>query len=342
MAKPPLSPEGNRPRREGGIADILTYLETPATMRPLATYEPGHLDPAGAFLRDESDRLISLVHLGIEDGYPKTRMAKLLIDLSWASSRLEGNTYTQIDTQVLVQYGHRNTEKPEGDAVMILNHKRAIEAMLCQTDLSEEGVCAIHGLLADGRLAPDSRHFLPPDQCGAIRSDTPHSLEIDGSSYIPPQAEDRPMGFLNGEFARLVATARDIVDPVNAAFYVTTRLPYLQPFYGANKRTARWACNIPLIRAGLSPFSFVDIDKTQYIGGLIAFYELGDERLIKDAFLKAYTAPALRYRPWPERMRIALAHDVPGHVARLVRYVYEGGADNPLSEIGAANPPSSR
>lgn len=117
--------------------------------------------------------------------------------------------------------------------------------------------------------------------------------------------------------------------PVNTAFYLMTRLPYLQPFYDANKRTARVACNIPLLRADLSPFFFVDIDKAQYIGGLIAFYKLGDERLIKDTFLRAYIASALRHRPWPEAARVALARDFPAHVSRLVAYVYQGGTTIP-------------
>lgn len=62
--------------------------------------------PAGTFARDVFDRL--------------------LIDLSWASSRLEGNTYSRLDTQNLIQFGQQAEGKDGQQAQMILNHKRAI------------------------------------------------------------------------------------------------------------------------------------------------------------------------------------------------------------------------
>jgi Fic family protein len=82
--------------------------------------------------------------------------------------------------------------------------------------------------------------------------------------------------------------------PVQAAFYLLTRIPYLQPFQDGNKRTSRALCNVPLLQAGLPPISFVDFAKQDYIVSLLAFYELGDVRLAERCFVAAYKKSAAR------------------------------------------------
>jgi Fic family protein len=273
------------------LEQLSAYLTVPDRKRPMAWYQEDLLEPHLAFSAEEVERLSERVHL------PEFSVRKLLLDLSWASSHLEGNSYTRLETQVLLDYGQKNDEKPVEDAVMILNHKQAIEHMLSNLALTEENVCKIHALLADNRNAPDSGYFLEAWQCGTIRSYTPDGLYIHGSAYIPPQAEDRPSGYLEQEFSRLIASANELPDAINQSFFMMTRLPYLQAFYDVNKRTSRISCNIPLIRDGLSPLSFVALDKTSYLNGILAFYELGDEQLAKHAFLDAYLDSASRFLP---------------------------------------------
>jgi len=116
-------------------------------------------------------------------------------------------------------------------------------------------------------------------------------------------------------------------DAINASFFLMTRLPYLKPFYDVNKRTSRIACNIPLIESRLSPMSFVDFDKKEYLEGLISFYELGDERLVKHAYLKAYIASAFRYLPLSEDARWALSMEREKNINEIYNYVLEGERD---------------
>ncbi len=308
------------------IDQIADYLAIPDSKRPFARYREDLLDPEPAFTADETGRLIEIVRMA-EPQYSKFSVSKLLIDLSWASSHLEGNTYTQLDTQVLIEYGKRNVDKPVEDAAMILNHKAAIELLISEPVLSENSIRAIHRCLADNHLAPESRHFLEPGKCGVVRSYTPHGLHIDGSSYMPPQAEDRVPGFIEEEFKRIIRSANELRDPVNQSFFLLTRIPYLQVFYDANKRTSRISCNIPLLRDGLSPLSFVDFEKDKYLGGLMAFYELGDERLLKNEFMTAYLASAFRYLPFSEESKFALSVERDKHLAEARRYVVEGVRD---------------
>ncbi|WP_158641729.1 Fic family protein [Candidatus Glomeribacter gigasporarum] len=309
------------------LEQLHQYLAVPASSRPLVSYQPDSLEPENAFSEKESARLREIVDSG--DGvYPKAKVSKLLIDLSWASSRLEGNTYTYLDTQTLIEYGQRNEDKPLEEAAMILNHKRAIEFILTHSTLTVDTIQQIHALLADNTLAPNSRHFLEKDRCGVIRSYTPEGFEIDGFSYLPPQAEGRPPGFITAQLDRLIEATHTLDSPVNQSFFLMTRLPYLQPFYDANKRTSRIGCNIPLISRGLTPMSFVDFDKGRYLAGMIAFYELGDERLAKDAFLDAYLSSAFRYLPFTEAQRVILATEKDQHVADAKRFILEGVMEN--------------
>ena len=305
------------------LEQLAEYLAKPDSQRPFARYREELLAPEPAFTAAEAERLIEVIRLDAPY-YSKFSVSKLLIDLSWASSHLEGNTYTQLDTQVLLEYGQRNEAKPAEDAVMILNHKKAIDYMLSTAVAGEETIRTIHQLLADNSLARASKHFLEPAKCGVIRSYRESGLSIDGSSYLPPQAEDRPIGYLDGEFERLVVSANALPDAINRSFFILTRLPYLQPFYDANKRTSRISCNIPLLREGLSPLSFVDFEKSRYLAGLIAFYELGDERLAKNAYLHACLSSALRYIPFGEEARFALSVERDRHLTAACRYVVDG------------------
>lgn len=294
-------------RAEISLEALASYFDKPDSERPIARYAPERLDDRHFFEAEQLERLERVVRAG--QSLDRHGQARFLLDLSWASSRLEGNTYTQLETQSLIDYGRRNPDKPDEDAVMVLNHQRAIEIMMADPRITLPQAKAIHAALADGTHAPASRHFLEPHQRGQIRSYTPNGLWIGQTSYLPPQAEDRPPGFIEGEAERLIAGANEIAHPVERAFYVMTRLPYLQPFYDANKRTSRVLANAPLLAAGYSPLSFVDFDKSRYLHGSIAFYELGDEQWFGHAFLDAYIASALRYLPLPTQERVAFAID---------------------------------
>ncbi|WNV05841.1 Fic family protein [Candidatus Methylospira mobilis] len=309
------------------LEQLSEYFATPDFKRPFARYREEMLNPEPCFTAAESERLINLSKLNSAK-YSRYSVSKLLIDLSWASSHLEGNTYTQLDTQALIEYGKKNDDKPSEDAAMILNHKRAIEFMVSSPAVTEENIKKIHAYLADNRVTPESRHFLEPKKCGVARTFTENGLFIDGTSYLPPQAEDRSPGFVNNEFFRLINSANALNDPINKSFFLMTRIPYLQVFYDANKRTSRVSCNIPLIESGLSPISFVDFDKSQYLKGLIVFYELGDERLAKDAFLDAYISSAFRYLPLVDDARFALSADREKHLSAAKRYVLDGVCDD--------------
>jgi hypothetical protein len=209
---------------------------------------------------------------------------RLLIDLSWNSSRLEGNTYSLLDTQRLIELGQAAEEKTPRDAQMIINHKAAIEFLVQsagEIGFNRYTVLNLHGLLADNLLED-------PGAAGRLRHE---AVAIGGSVYMPPEIPQ----VIDECFNRLLAAASAIDDPFEAAFFVMIQLPYLQPFIDVNKRVSRLALNIPLIRRNLAPLSFIAVPDQTYTRGLLGVYELNRIELIKDVFLWAYEKSSSRY-----------------------------------------------
>jgi fido (protein-threonine AMPylation protein) len=209
---------------------------------------------------------------------------RLLIDLSWNSSRLEGNTYSLLETERLLALGEAAEGKDALEAQMILNHKAAIELLVDQaeeTGFDRYTVLNLHALLADNLLAD-------PQAVGRLRQ---VPVNIGGTVYHPLEVPQ----LIEECFEQILATAAAIDDPFEQAFFVTVHIPYLQAFEDVNKRVSRLAANMPLIRHNLSPLSFVDVPAQAYIDGLLGVYELNRVELLRDVFVWAYERSCARY-----------------------------------------------
>ena len=212
-------------------------------------------------------------------------LGRLLIDLAWASSRLEGNTYTRLDTQNLLEFGQRAAGKNAQEAQMILNHKTAIELLVSGAEyvgFNRRTLLAVHTALSENLLSD------PTDE-GRLRE---RPVSIAGTSYTPiaiPQ-------IIRECFDRILDTAARIPDPFEQAFFAMVHIPYLQPFTDVNKRTSRLAANIPLIATNLCPLSFVDVPENAYVEGTLAVYERKRVELLRDVFVFAYERSSAQYR----------------------------------------------
>jgi len=285
----------------------------------LAAYEPNRTAYLPQVVRNELDRIGQVGVSNLPAGtYIRKIMARLLIDLSWNSSRLEGNTYSLLETQRLFDLGESAEDKAAEETQMILNHKSAIEMLADQAEeigFNRYTLCNLHALLSDNLLAD-------PAACGRLRS---VPVGIGGSVYhpleIPQQIEQR--------FLELLQKAEAIKNPFEQAFFAMVHLPYLQPFEDVNKRVSRLAANIPLVRHNLCPLSFIDVPREDYANGLIGVYELNRVEYLQDVFLWAYKRSAARYSavlqslgdPDPFRLRYR------AQIAEFVREIVKGGLD---------------
>jgi hypothetical protein len=209
---------------------------------------------------------------------------RLLIDLTWNSSRLEGNTYSLLETERLIELGDSAEGRDALETQMILNHKAAIELLVqsaADTGFNRYTICNLHALLSEN-LLPD------PAACGRLRQ---HSVGIGASVFQPLQGGE----LINECFDEVLFKVDAIKDPFEQAFFAMVQLPYLQAFDDVNKRVSRLAANIPFIRENLSPLSFVDVPENAYIDGLLGIYELNRTELLADVFVWAYERSCARY-----------------------------------------------
>ena len=220
--------------------------------------------PAGTYIRQILDRLI--------------------IDLSWNSSRLEGNTYSLLETEILFEIGKDAQGRRFEETQMVLNHKAALEMLAEEAgkiSFNRYTICNLHALLADNLMHNQKA-------CGLVRT---RAVGIGGTVYhplsVPSQVEEA--------FLKVLEKAEAIRDPFEQAFFSMVHLPYLQPFEDVNKRTSRLAANIPLIKENLCPLSFIDVPRDDYISGLLAVYELNRVDYLMEVFVWAYERSAARY-----------------------------------------------
>ena len=232
--------------------------------------------------------------------YARDIMARLLIDLSWASSQLEGNTYTRLDTQNLIERGQAAAGKDRRETQMILNHKAAIELLVEQVEdigFNTFTFFNLHALLSENLLADAS-------ESGRLRR---RIVEVSGTVFHPlgiPQQIDT-------WFRMILDKAAAIKDAFEQAFFIMVHIPYLQPFVDVNKRVSRLGANIPLIRHNLCPLSFIDVPERAYVDGTLGVYELKRFDLLRDVFVWAYERSCQRYmairetvaEPDPKRQR---------------------------------------
>ena len=327
----PTSPEGEA---------IKALIRQPRQLRPpvgykldfLEQYHPNHTAYLPPALRDQLHALgRSPAEQTPAGTFARDILNRLLIDLSWASSQLEGNTYSRLDTERLIEFGQAAEGKNALETQMILNHKQAIEYLVRDPNtasLTPQTIIALHALLSDGLMAD-------PMACGRIRR---RAVEIGGSTYLPVALPQR----LEELFGIVIAMAAEISDPFEQAFFLMVHLPYLQPFEDVNKRVSRLAANIPFIRHNLCPLSFIDVPQQSYVDAMIGVYELNRIELLRDVFVWAYARSCQQYVAVqqnlvpPDIFRLRYRHALSQIIADIVR----GDEAATEATVGARTPPT--
>lgn len=280
----PVSPEGARIRDQ--VRQPLMHRVPVGYQRDfLMAYQPGETFYLPEALRRQLHEIGRTASDQRPAGtYARDVLSRLLVDLSWASSKLEGNTYSRLDTQNLIELGQIATGKDIIETQMILNHKAAIEMLIDEVDavgFDDFTFKNLHAVLSQELLRDDSAS-------GRLRR---RPVDISGTVFHPlalPQV-------LEECFALLLDKAAAIADPFEQAFFLMVHLPYLQPFEDVNKRVSRIGANIPLFKHNLCPLSFIDVPERAYIEGTLGVYELNRVELLRDVFVWAYERSCQRY-----------------------------------------------
>jgi fido (protein-threonine AMPylation protein) len=334
-AYPPLSPQGEQARAR---------LTLPLSRRQPVSYQRTFLD---AYHPNESTYLPPALqeHLTKRGGpqgperpagtFARQILQRLLVDLSWNSSRLEGNTYTLLDTERLIERGEAADGKDLQETQMILNHKQAIEFMVESAEdlaVNASTIQNLHALLTENLLAN-------PMNEGQLRS---AAVGIRGTAYLPTAVPQ----VIEECFRQILRMATEIRDPFEQSFFLLVHLPYLQPFIDGNKRTARLAANIPFIRQNCRPITFMDVPAKAFTDGMLAIYEQNQVALLRDLFVFAYERSCARYEavhaslgePDPFRLRYR------SEIKAMVREIVLSGkslaeAEAPIRAYASSNLP---
>jgi hypothetical protein len=299
----PLVPSTAQPALEGRLATVqstfsphsqtlIKRVEAPLYDRPPATYREdwlrSYIPNESAYLTQKQCR--ELAALGKRDPiygragtFIKRIYDRLLIDLAFNSSRLEGNTYTLLDTERLLLQGTAAPGKLDAERVMILNHKEAISYLVRNAErqqADEVTIRTLHYLLADSLVAPGA--------AGQIRDE---SIRVSGTTYAPIDGRDR----LTRLLFSVLEKARAITHPFEQSLFLLVHISYLQAFIDVNKRTARLASIIPLIAGDYVPQSFVEVDQRAYLSATIAVYELNEVAPLADLYVWSYQRSCQRF-----------------------------------------------
>lgn len=280
MRQPTWSPAG---------VELAQQLDLPMAARGPASYQREFVEryvPNESWLMPQ-DVAEELYHRGqlrepqVAGTHASKAFTQMLVDLSWNSSRLEGNSYSRRAAEKLLNGGPVHCDV---DTVMLLNHKAAVKFLVDrvpQEGLSTLVVRNLHAVLMQD-LLPDS------GMLGGIRK---RPVGIAGTLYSPVQAPDVLKQILDS----IAAKAALIRNPVEASLFLWVGLAYLQPFDGGNECVSRLVANIPLLLHNCAPLSFLDVTAHDNAHAMLGVYEFQDVSLAVDLFAWTYRRSLNRY-----------------------------------------------
>lgn len=211
----------------------------------------------------------------------KKELMRFIVEFSWKTSQIEGNTYDLIATERLLLYGEKSPTNTEFEAQMILNQKEAIEFILDNTKL--------WGKPTLGSL--EMLHTLVGKNLGITRNLRKTPVGITGTNYRPLESELQIREALELLFKN-IAEANNIFEK---SLLGVLGLSYIQPFVDGNKRTSRLFANALLLTDNCSPISYRSVDDRTYKEACLIFYEQNSVESFKKLFIDQYVFAANNY-----------------------------------------------
>lgn len=224
-----------------------------------------------AFLEEQARTFQARVKDYPRELYSK-EMERLGIDLSWKSSEIEGNTYTLLETVNLLKDKVEAKGKKREEAIMLLNHKEALKAIVETPEyfrtMSLARMEDVHSLLIEG--------------LGVDRNLRHVRVGISGTNYRPLEVESQ----IREAIEDTCALINGKTNPYEKAMLALLLVAYIQPFVDGNKRTSRLMANAILIANNCCPLSFRTVEADDYRAALLLFYEQNNISAFKKMFLE--------------------------------------------------------
>lgn len=211
---------------------------------------------------------------GMTDLEYRKEMERLGVDLSWKSSQIEGNTYSLLETERLLKDKQTASGKTKDEAIMLLNHRDALDFVLDVPDYLKE--LSVHRI--------EDIHSILTKELEVDRNIRHRRVGITGTNYRPLDNEFQIREAL--EDTCTLVNGKDNV--FEKALLTLVLLSYIQAFVDGNKRTARITSNGILIANGYCPISFRTVDSIDYKKAMIMFYEQNNIAAFKKIFTEQF------------------------------------------------------
>ena len=211
----------------------------------------------------------------------KKELERLTIELSWKSSRIEGNTYSLLDTELLLREHIEAPGHPKEETVMIMNHKAALDYIIAKRDdfqsLNFLKIEGIHDLIVRDLNVQTGIRKKP--------------IGIVGTRYQPIDNYHQ----IREAVEKMIRAISEAADPFSKAVIAIVLISYIQPFEDGNKRTARLLGNALLLAHNVCPLSFRSVKEAEYKKALILFYEQNSLRSFKELFMEQFVFAVENY-----------------------------------------------
>jgi Fic family protein len=188
----------------------------------------------------------------------KNLQEKLIIEWTYHSNAIEGNTLTMSETKVVLEHGITIAKKPIKDHLEAIGHKEAIlflfNVVRHQETMSERLIKELHNIIL---------RKVDPDIAGRYRN---CQVSIAGSSHEPPSYLH-----LATEMGQLIDWYQEVgpsLHPVERAAILHAEFVRIHPFQDGNGRTARLLLNLELMRSEYVPIIIKTADRLEYYDAL--------------------------------------------------------------------------
>lgn len=202
---------------------------------------------------------LSSVKSKLDSSLFKREIERFTVEFAWKSSKIEGNTYTLLETESLIKNAKEAVGRSKYESEMILNHKKAIDFILDNTNsfkkLTIEKVIELHSILIKNLEVTEG-----------IRDG---AVAITGTDYVPMSDSVD----LKNALLKMIDCINKSDFPLEKALIAISMVTYIQAFFDGNKRTARTLANAILLSNDYLPLSYRDIDEIDYVKNMILFYE---------------------------------------------------------------------
>lgn len=211
----------------------------------------------------------------------KREIERFTVEFAWKSSKMEGNTYSLLETEILIKQMKEAVGHTKHEAIMILNHKNAIDYILQNPEEFK--------ILTDGKVI-NIHNILTKDLeiSSGIRKSR---VVITGTEYVPP---NKPADIAIA-LQKIIEAINKIDFPLTKALTAGLMIAYLQPFVDGNKRTGRTLANAILIANDLYPLSYRDLNEVEYIKATLLFYEANNVYHFKQIFVNQFSFSVNNY-----------------------------------------------